>query len=54
MKVIRNLFFAVALVGAVVGLSGCATDGSENVSSRPWGYVRGYDPGMPSNMNEGR
>jgi hypothetical protein len=54
MKALRNLVLGCLLVGAVVALSGCATDGTENVSSRPWGYVRGYDPGLPTNMNDGR
>jgi len=54
MKVLRNLILAVSLLGTIVALSGCATDAEENVSTRPWGYVRGYDPGLPSNMNDGR
>ena len=49
MKVLRSLFLGILFVGAVVALSGCATDEAdgENVSTRPWGYVRGYDPGLP-------
>ena len=54
MKVLRNLILGILLTGALIAVSGCATDSEENVSSRPWGYVRGYDPGLPSTMNEGR
>ena len=51
---LRKSFFALLLVVAAVAFVGCATTEPDNASSRPWGYRGGYDPGMPSMMNEGR
>ena len=39
---------------AVVGLSGCATTESENVSERPWNTPKSWENGLPSSMTEGR
>ena len=42
------------LVLAALGLSGCATPESENVSERPWNTPKSWENGMPSSMTEGR
>jgi hypothetical protein len=44
----------LALFLAVVGLSGCATTESENVSERPWNTPKSWENGLPSSMTEGR
>jgi len=43
------------LVLVAAGVSGCATDESDNASVRPWNSPRGPDTGnLPSSMIEGR
>ncbi|MBA4148965.1 MAG: hypothetical protein H0X66_12685 [Verrucomicrobia bacterium] len=55
MKVIARYLLLVLFVGATVATIGCkTTEEPENISSRPWGYRPGYDPGFPGMMNEGR
>ena len=44
------LLLAVALLSA----SGCATNDSENLSSRPWNTPKTWEHGLPSGMYEGR
>jgi hypothetical protein len=35
-------------------LPGCVTPESENASERPWNAQRGWEHGLPSNINRGR
>jgi hypothetical protein len=51
---LRNLIFGSLLLAAILTISGCATTEGDNMSSRPWGYRSGYDPGLPGMMNEGK
>ena len=44
----------LGLVLATIGLAGCATSESENVSERPWNTPKSWENGMPSSMTEGR
>lgn len=46
--------FLLLLVLAALGLSGCASEESENTSARPWNSPRGWENGLPSTMTEGR
>ena len=46
------LLLVIAL--AAIGLSGCATPESENISERPWNSPKGWENGLPSSMTEGR
>jgi len=46
--------FLWVLLTALVGLVGCATSESENLSERPWNTPKGWETGLPSSMNEGR
>jgi hypothetical protein len=45
--------FLLLLTLAALGLSGCASDESENLSSRPWNAPRTSDYGLPGGMMEG-
>jgi len=47
------LFFGLLLT-ALLGLMGCATPESENLSERPWNAPKGWETGLPSTINEGR
>lgn len=49
----RCVLLALAAI-VLVFTSGCATTEPDNVSSRPWGYRSGYDPGLPGMLNEYR
>jgi len=46
--------FLFLLLGVVLGLAGCATTETENLSDRPWNTPKGWETGLPSTMNEGR
>ena len=46
------LLLLIAL--ATIGLAGCATAESENVSERPWNSPKSWENGLPSSMTEGR
>ncbi len=52
---VRGLLLLL-FVGLVVGLSACATtdEDTDNASVRPWNAPKGWENGLPSNMNEGR
>jgi len=55
----RRLFGRVAVLLALSGLAlafgGCATNpDSDNNSARPWNTPKGWENGLPSNMQEGR
>jgi hypothetical protein len=51
----HSRWICLALLGAVIlGLSGCASTESENMSSRPWNSPKSWENGLPSNMTEGR
>ena len=54
MKVIARYLLLTLFVGSTIAMIGCKTTEPENLSSRPWGYRPGYDPGLPAMMNEGR
>lgn len=46
--------FLLALASLTLGLAGCSTTDSENLSARPWNSPRGWETGaLPSSMNEG-
>lgn len=50
----RN-FTLLLLLAVALGLSACAsTEDTENASVRPWNAPKGWENGLPSNMNEGR
>lgn len=38
----------------VAALTGCASDGEEDLSARPWNTPRNWETGLPSGMTEGR
>ena len=44
------LFLALA----ALGLSGCASTESDNLSVRPWNSPKSWETGLPSSMTEGR
>jgi hypothetical protein len=44
----------LALMLAAMGLSGCASADSENLSARPWNSPGAHDSGLPSALTEGR
>ncbi|MFN7138379.1 MAG: hypothetical protein ACK4UN_03465 [Limisphaerales bacterium] len=54
MKVVARYFLLFVFIGATAATIGCKTTEPDNLSSRPWGYRPGYDPGLPSMLNEGR
>lgn len=48
-------FLLLALAASALVLSGCATtDQDDNASVRPWNSPKGWENGLPSNMQEGR
>jgi len=49
-----RLLFLGLLLTVILGLAGCATSESENLSERPWNSPKGWETGLPSNINEGR
>ncbi len=51
MKLPALILLCVALAGV---LTGCATTEAENSSERPWNTQRGWEHGLPSNINQGR
>jgi hypothetical protein len=46
--------FLLLLVLATLGLAGCASTESDNVSVRPWNTPKTWENGLPSTMTEGR
>jgi len=54
MKILRFVLLAMVLAGAGFVVTGCATTESENLSERPWNSPKGWESGLPSNINEGR
>ena len=48
------LYTPPKLLTALIGLVGCVTSESENLSERPWNTPKGWETGLPSSMNEGR
>ena len=50
---LRWVFLALIVLGAL-GLAGCATADSENLSERPWNSPKSWENGLPSGINEGR
>jgi len=54
-KLLRSLLAAFVLAAIAVGMTGCATDESDNLSEKPWNSPAGFGNGMlPSSINEGR
>jgi hypothetical protein len=51
---ILTLLQLLLLAAAVLTLSGCATTESDNLTERPWNTPKGWETGLPSNINEGR
>jgi hypothetical protein len=50
-----RFFLLLALSCVALGMSGCATtEDTDNASVRPWNTPKGWENGLPSNMNEGR
>jgi hypothetical protein len=49
----RWLFFLL-LVLAALGLGGCATTESENLSERPWNTPQDWETGLPNMSNQYR
>ena len=43
--------FLLLLVVAALGLNGCASTESENLSERPWNAPQGWETGLPSGMS---
>jgi len=55
MKALSRLLLLLGLlVTAVLGLSGCKSTESENLSSRPWNAPTTWQNGLPTGLNEGR
>ena len=54
LRVKTGVWLALTAVVAAIGLSGCATPESENVSERPWNTPKSWENGLPSSMTEGR
>jgi len=46
--------FLLLIVLAALGLSGCATTETENLSERPWNTPKGWENGLPSALTEGK
>jgi len=49
---LRWVFLLLFVLGTL-GLAGCATADSENLSERPWNSPKTWENGMPSSINEG-
>ena len=49
-----SLLFLLLLVLASLGLSSCATNDPDNLSSRPWNSPKSWETGLPTGMMEGR
>jgi hypothetical protein len=50
----RRVVLLLLLASATLGLIGCATTESENLSERPWNSPKSWETGLPSGMMEGR
>ena len=50
----NSWIFLWVLLTALIGLVGCVTSESENLSERPWNTPKGWETGLPNSMNEGR
>jgi hypothetical protein len=49
-----DLIFLLVLTSLLLGITGCSTTESENLSARPWNSPQGWETGaLPSSMNEG-
>jgi len=51
---LRIVVLGVVLAAVSFVFTGCATTESENLSERPWNSPKGWESGLPSNINEGR
>ena len=47
-------FACLALALTALGLSGCASTESDNLSERPWNTPQGWENGLPSGMTNQR
>lgn len=48
-------FQLLLVIAVVVGIfTGCATTEPGNDSERPWNAQKGWQHGLPSNINQGR
>jgi hypothetical protein len=55
LRVCSSGLLALFLVLMIFGISGCAsTQDSDNASVRPWNTPKGWENGLPSQMQEGR
>jgi len=56
MKAVVSLRYGIflLLLLVVLGLVGCASPETENMSSRPWNSPKSWENGLPSAMTEGR
>lgn len=56
MVLVKNWRFALilSLVVGSLGLTGCATTDTDNVSEMPWNTPKTWETGLPSTLNEGR
>jgi hypothetical protein len=46
--------FLLLLASLLLGMTGCSTTESENLSARPWNSPQGWETGfLPSSINEG-
>lgn len=50
----RKVLYLGLFAAALLGLAGCATSDTENLSERPWNSPKGWENGLPSTINEGR
>jgi hypothetical protein len=53
-KMARRFFLLLALLVTVLAGSACSTTESENASSRPWNAPKGWENGLPTDINRGR
>jgi len=53
LSIARPALLCLLLLGSL-GLAGCATEESDNMSARPWDSPKTWENGLPSTITEGR
>jgi hypothetical protein len=54
MKILRIVFCAFLFAITAEILTGCATDGQDDISSTPWNQPANWEGPLPSTINQGR
>jgi hypothetical protein len=47
-----KLFFLLAFVAILAGVSGCSSDEPQNASVRPWNAPQSWEGGLPVDMGQ--